>query len=407
MTTLNTSAFETKKKKVVTQSGINLSAFDVTETQTRPKPLDTFQQFGGQTISQAPPKTLFQKGKDLLNQILPGTRPEEDQYSDVGIRVKVPLLNRTFKMPNTMPDQFIGGMVEWPEGIVNTISDLWRTSLNALSPELFKEKDTRENTFFNPQVLTAFDTVGERFDEAKDAGYSDNMATGIVVIGVIADIILTLAPAADVAARGVLALTKFNPAVSRSLYRLGLERNFTVEQWGKNTKAAYDDMVRTGDFSGAKQLYEDSLNISRALQDKGIFQTTGITRYIEDIAKKLTQPIGTKTPTRYTMPKAPEESLPGFRPVPGTEPAFNMGLSVQPIEEVGRGFARGSVSTDVAIKGLTSKVTNLESILANDPFDDLIVKELEKTRKELADLQKKVGTSVVSQPSFTNIKPEE
>lgn len=282
---------------------------------------------GGQVISQAPPQTFVQKVSGFFNKLLPGTTPEQDPNSDVGIKVKVPFLNRQISMPATTPDSVIGGMIQWPEEIYNTLKDIKSViQTGQTAPQSTSKYDLH--------VQTAFDSISNTFDEAKRAGFSDPISTVLAVTRGVSDVILTVAPAVDISARGYLKLAGYDPLLDKALYRLGLENNFTFEDWAKNTQKAFDNLRVAGDAQGASQLIQDSYRIAEALQKQGIYQATGVTKYVDNLAKKIVQPLGYADPIRFNLTGEAKTALPGYRYVPG-QPEFAMGLSTKQVEKVG------------------------------------------------------------------------
>lgn len=429
---VDTSAFGTRKKKNVNTSAFNVKA-GLTKEQIR-----SIHDSGGQTIgpaTQPMPAQTLSLIKRMANSILPKSleykpktgvaetidlqqRAYEETRPDLfSVPIRVPFaVDKTFNIPaGDKPAALVTSVASrLPEMLVSlpvNAVNFFRSNLNTVIEGA--KNPTRDIMYTDPVKTEQFksilgfdparfglsdeamtDSISKMFrqvdqEERNNPGGSFNIEKAIsktLLIDVL-DVMFAYdiskglvkagIPVAKIAVRQLPENLLFKIQTSQ----IGVDEILGSLRGGEGATPRGNAFVSKLSSQERKDLFKMAREYEKAGQEY-LQQITKTPNTLGKFAGK--KPVNTSA---FAEGRASRQ-LPGMRPVPGTQPAFNMGLSIQEMEEVGRGV--GKVSTQVAIEGLTNKIANFERILAMDPFDDLIVKELEKTKKELADLTEQV-----------------
>lgn len=271
-------------------------------------------------------------------------------------------------------------LIEFPERIAANIEDLGRGLLK-------KPREEGEAPLGGKGLVpSALDDAKSIRELALSNGYTEEEATALGTVYGVSAFIADLGTAGDIAASGILRATRFDRPVTEALTRLGLrEGELSVETIKNNAQTAAANALRTGDAEAAKSVLRDAYTIMNALEDKGIFRATGLTKTLQDIAADIRAPLG-KAPVRpYDLSVPGDESLPGTAFVPG-EPKFAPGLTVRRVRKVGgempeEGFSfyspnkKENLTFDDAVAALKSEEQMTARKLADEIDADLKLKK--------------------------------
>lgn len=146
------------------------------------------------------------------------------------------------------------------------------------------------------------------------------------------------------AAHAVLRATAYDPEVSTALQQLGIAPKDVSPSAIKTAFVSKANrLFAEGNFAELDNLGRATNTVVHALHGGEIPALNRFGQMLQDTARlglqdaskgfKLERPIASEI-----SPEKPVIGLPGTRPVPGTEPAFNFGLSIQKTERVGGEF---------------------------------------------------------------------
>lgn len=280
------------------------------------------------------PKSLEYKQDTPIVQTMKKQQEAGEQLGYYGgTRIKVPFAQKEFIRPTTPGEGTFKMAFEFPGRVKNSLIDIYNITTTG---EVNRDKKIRVPTFI--------DDAEQMYFGLRQSGASDKEALTTAIIYGTSQGILDIGIATDLTARGILKITKFDPLVNSSLNKLGLDTSFTIEQFQKNVETSAKNLIQTGQYNRMPELLQDTLIISDALEKSGVQQANKITRFLQDISKKVVQPLGFKKPAGF--PLTTTEALPGEAIVGTPQPAF--GMSIQPRTRVGDLVKKQPVATDLA-----------------------------------------------------------
>lgn len=286
-----------------------------------------------------------------------------------GQRVKLPGVQAGFTVPNDTVNSFIKGTIETPERLAKSAGQ----TVDILQGRGLKAPDTSTLPTTKLSVPTWYESQVSEEKQMLKQGYKPWVAKLSSALKAFGAGALDVAGVAGTTGDIVLKATSYDAATSQALSRMGLRNNFTLDQFAERFNTALKNMATTGDRVAAEKLFQDTKVLVDALSsEKGLFVPNRATSQVQDFFSGLQRKLGSSE-VPYNVAAAAEKSLPGSRPVPGTEPAFNMGMSTQQVEDVGKGIqpkinvgdtvvAKGGIGTRfevIADAGDTLKVRNL------------------------------------------------
>jgi hypothetical protein len=243
-------------------------------------------------------------------------------------KIKVPFKQRERVAPPVPGvDVTLKFLAEYPEKIGQSIVDIFNVATKG-------ETIRKENKLYVP---TFFDESLKVYSAARESGFDENTSTILGTVAGVGSAIIDFGILFDIAARGALAVTSFNPATNQALTRLGLDRSFTFEAFKENFQNAKANIIRTGDVRGAIQLIDDALTISKSLRAEGV-PTGGLTKFVQDVSKNIVKPLGRPKIPKFDITPEAERRLTevaGFKPIQpfAPRPQPSLGLSIRPIPE--------------------------------------------------------------------------
>jgi len=186
-------------------------------------------------------------------------------------------------------------------------------------------------------------------------------AFGTEVVPVMFDALIT-GDLVNLAAKGILAKTKFNPQVDEALNQLGFTRGSYIRSTPADFKKEATDILsetlRKGDLKGTLDTLNAITVIGREMEAGGILELNKFGRALQEISRKMSGPLSDINKVAGTRPiGTPRVGLPGTRRAPGQAPAF--GLSTEEIESVGKGFPKSKLDK-IAQDFVDKKISNDE-----------------------------------------------